>query len=911
VALAPGTRLGAYEILTLIGSGGMGEVYRARDARLARDVAIKVLPSDVAADADRLARFEREAQVLASLNHPNIAHIHGVDESAGVPALIMELVEGPTLADRIAKGPIPLDEALPIAKQIAEALEAAHEQGIIHRDLKPANIKVRPDGTVKVLDFGLAKAMETSGGAGRAGGTGGVSMSPTLSIHATQAGVILGTAAFMSPEQARGRAVDRRADIWAFGCVLYEMLTAAVAFSGDDVTDTIVAVVSKEPDWTTLPVAAQGLRPLVESCLRKDPKRRLQSIGDVRVQIEDLLSGPIAAVQPTPSRAAVAPKRPLASIAAAATIAGAAVAALATWAVMRPAPRQPEPTTRFTIVPPVSQPLAIRGADRDLAISPDGRLLAYRAGPSGAVPAQLMIRALDQLESRPVPGASDARGPFFSPDSKWIAFFSGAELKKVAVNGGPAMTLCHIPGVPRGGTWLADNTIVFATISGAGLQRVPAGGGDPAALTTLDQKEAQHLFPDGLPDGRGVLFTITGGENLVDTAQIAVLDLKTGKRKVLVRGGSDPAYTGGQLVYAAAGSLRAVPFDLGRLETTGDPVPLVEHVLTSAPGGADYTVSQSGTLVYVQAGVDDEDVGGRSLVWVDRQGHEEALDAQVRRYSTVRLSPDGTRIAAGIRGGIWVWDLKRQTLTRVTFGPALDQQPLWTTDSRRIIFSSSREGVFNLYAQSADGTGSAERLTTSGNSEFATGTSPDGAQIIGEEASPTTSFNVMMWPLASPRGAGRPLVSTAFTELNAVVSGDGRYIAYQANDSGPNEIYVRPFPNVDAAKWQVSTTGGTRPAWSADGRELFYVGGGNGPTLFAVPVATTGTAFVAGNPVRLFGGPYTLGGNSTSYRSWDVARDGRFLMIKVSASTDAIVPVQRDMVVVLNPFDELRANANR
>ena len=570
MGLAAGTRLGPYDVLSLIGSGGMGEVYRAHDTRLHRDVAVKVLLAEVAHDPDRLGRFKREAHLLASLNHPNIAQIHGLEETAEISALVMELVEGPTLADRIARGAIPLDEALPIAKQIAEALESAHEQGIVHRDLKPANIKVRDDGTVKVLDFGLAKALEQGMAAGDRGPgahAGSPTASPTITSPAlTMHGVILGTAAYMSPEQAKGRAAGPRADVWAFGCVLFEMLTGSRAFSGEDVTDTIVAVLSKEPDWQRLPASAAAARPLLARCLKKDSKQRLQAIGDARLQIDDMIRGttdPPAAAVPTTARLG-------AWWGIAAVVGSALLAALAMWAFMRPAARDGARPARFEIVPRPEQFLSIHDADRNVAISPDGQHIVYRGGPKD----QLVLRSLDRIEAQVLEDTANARSPFFSPDGQWVGFFDGVTLKKVSIAGGPAIPICPSQ-IPRGADWGEDGTIVFATLDTAtGLLRVSAGGGEPTVLTRPDpgQGERDHFALSLLPDGRGVLFTIFPS-SAAAPLQIAVLDFRTGQRKTLIRGGSQPEYVEtGHLVYAAGRSLTAVRFDLDRLELQSDPV---------------------------------------------------------------------------------------------------------------------------------------------------------------------------------------------------------------------------------------------------------------------------------------------------------------------------------------------------
>jgi eukaryotic-like serine/threonine-protein kinase len=899
MSLSAGTRLGPYEILSAIGAGGMGEVYCARDTKLNRGVAIKVLPESLATDPERLARFSREAQVLAALNHPNIAHIHGFEDSTGVPALVMELVEGPTLADRVARGPIPIDEALPIAKQIAEALEAAHEQGIIHRDLKPANIKVRADGTVKVLDFGLAKALDPVAASEAAAA---LTNSPTITSPAlTARGVILGTAAYMSPEQAKGRPADKRSDVWAFGAVLYELLTGRRAFTGEGVSDTLAHILMTEPDWTALPAnTPAGIRQLLRRCLEKDRKRRLADAADARLEIEDALASPTVE---TAAPGTAQSRRVAAAPIVLALAGGALIASLGTWAATRPVPQAPVLPSRFAIEPPPAQSLFVSSFDRDLALSPDARYLVYRTGGTGNG-GPLMVRAIDVLDAQPLTGITNARIPFFSPDSRWIGFFDLDELKKVPVTGGPAITICRFTGPgPRGASWGDDNTIVFATNDRkTGLLRVSADGGEPTVLTTPDAKqhEEDHLFPSVLPRGRGVLFTITTGQ--VETAQVAVLDLKTGKRKTLIPGGSAAEYvdssTGsgqpGYLVYAVAGTLRAVRFDLERLEVLSDPARAVEYVMVGSNGAANYAVSRSGTLVYAPGGA-----AARSLVWVDRQGHETPLKTPPRAYAIPRLSPDGTRVALDIRdqeNDIWIWNLTRETLTRLTSDPGNDAEPVWTPDGQRLLFSSTRTGVSDLYWQAADGTGTADRLTNT--SINPTSVTPDGTRVIGSDTPPTTQWDVVVFPLLSPaRHAGpgpssvKPLIQSPFTERNAEISPDGRFLAYESNESGRNEIYVRPFPEVERGRWQVSTGGGTQAAWARNGRELFYLDGSS--RLTTVPVQTTGATFSAGNPARVFDRAYAM---PVGFRTYDVSPDGqRFLMIKDDQNATAAA-----IVVVLN-----------
>ena len=904
MSLTAGARLGPYEIVSALGAGGMGEVSRARDTKLNRDVAIKVLLPSVANDPDRLARFSREAQVLASLNHPNIAHIYGIEGAA----IVMELVEGEDLAQRIARGPIPIDDALPIARQIAEALEAAHDLGVIHRDLKPANIKARSDGTVKVLDFGLAKAMDVPGSSPN------VTQSPTITTPAmTQAGMILGTAAYMSPEQARGKPVDKRADIWAFGVVLFEMLTGQRAFKGEEMSDVLAAVLRQDMDWGALPAATPPrLRWLLVRCLERDPRLRLRDIGEARVEIDKAIAGARedAAVPQTTTSAA--PRGRAVVMASATFLAAIVVTALTTWLLTRPTPVTLQPV-RFALAPPAAQALAIQGFDRDLVLSADGTHLVYVAGADQ----QLMVRTIDALDAVPLRGITGARHPFFSPDGRWVGFFTTTEIRKVAIAGGPAVTLCPIMGAPRGASWGTDDTIIFATADpNTGLLRVGAAGGPPAVLTTPDaaRGEGDHLFPSVLPNGRAVLFTITSSSGGIETAQVAVRDLTTGHTTTLIRGGSQAEYVApGYLVYAVAGTLHAVRFDPDTLTVLSDPVPVVEAVMTLPTGAAEFSVSQTGALVYVLGGA----TAGvaRSLMWVTRQGHEEPLAAAPpRAYAYARLSPDGTRVALDIRdqqNDIWVGDLARQTLTRLTDVPALDQYPAWTADSRRVLFASSRTGYSNLYGQAANTTGTVERLTTSPNAQFPLSVSPDGTWLVLREAGPTTGFDLRILRLdpSTPLGAGpstppgmpsrqtEPLLQTPFNEDNGEISPDGHWLAYQSNESGRFEISVRPFPKVDAGHWTISTSGGTRPLWARNGTELFYLDGAGAMTR--VPIQTAPT-FSAGTPTKMFDTRYFNGGSG---RSYDVSPDGqRFLMIKAAGSEQA-----PSMVVVLNWLEELKA----
>jgi serine/threonine-protein kinase len=917
--LAAGLRIGPYEIVAPLGAGAMGEVYRASDSTLKRDVALKVLPERFALDPGRSARFKREAQLLATLNHPNIGAIYGLEESNGARALVLELVDGPTLADRIALGPISLEEALTIARQIAEAVEAAHEKGIIHRDLKPANIKIDRNGVVKVLDFGLAKVWD---GAPQSD----LSESPRLTATDLGERTVLGTPAYMSPEQARGQSLDRRTDIWSFGCVLYEMLTGRAPFAGDTISDTLAAILEREPDQTMLPADTPvPIRRLLRRCLEKDRKKRLDSAADARLEIEDAIAFPAAemlARAATPSRR-VSP----ASIAAVAGVT--VIAVLVAW-MMRPAPTVPVLPARFAILPAPGVPLNVSGLDRDLALSPDGRRLVYRAGGSNTAGSPLMVRAIDRLDAQPVADVSAAYAPFFSPDNRWIGFFENTDLKKVSIAGGPAITLCQFSGIPLGATWGDDNTITFATNAPrTGLWRVSADGGEPAILTTPDPAahEGTYSFPSVLPLGRGVLFTIATASPA--DRSVAVLDLKTGQRKTLIRGGSDAQYVEtGHLIFAAAGALSAVRFDPARLEVLGDPVTVVDRVMMKPTGAANYAVSRAGTLVYIGAGL-SEMTAPRALVWVDRKGHEEPTGAPPRAYGTPRLSPDGTRVAAEIYDqstDVWIWDFARETLRRLTFDASGNGMSVWTPDSRQIIFESGRAGMPSVYKQAADGTGTVDRLSTSATPQWPTSITPDGAWLAGFDLLPRTVPNVVFLPLTPApvrpssdpapldQARGRPGVSqspveplaeTRFNGAMADFSPNGRYLAYQSNESGRSEIHVRPFPRVDNGRWQVSTAGGTRPVWARSGRELFYLDASN--ALTAVPVGTSEPTISIGSPAKVFDTKYAEPNPS---RHFDVSADGqRFLMLKASATGDpTATPVS--MVLVEHWFEELKQRVN-
>jgi serine/threonine-protein kinase len=863
-----GRTLGHYRIIKKIGAGGMGEVYRAHDTELKRDVALKVLPASLAADAERLARFRREAEVLASLNHAHIAQIYGLADAKKVPALVMELVEGETLAERMARGPIPVDEGLAICRQIAAGLAAAHDRGVIHRDLKPANIKIAAGGEVKILDFGLAKAIENEPAA--PAGTG----APTLTSPAmTYAGQILGTAAYMAPEQARGEIVDRRADIWAFGVILFEVLSGKPCFSGRSVSDYVAAVLRDEPDWQALPPQVPPrISGLLHRCLRKDPLKRLRDIGDALLDIEDAQTEPLAP-PPFPAAHPSAAWRRWAPWGRSAILALAAVAAILMIRTNSPAPR--EDVTRASLALPV--PLDLGEGDA-LAISRDGRRLAFvGVGASGT---QIFVQDLSAFDARPLPGTEGGNAPFFSPDGEWLGFFTSNQLKKISLRGGEPLVLCATPPVNRGASWGDDDRIIFAATMNGGLVRIGAAGGSPEVLTELDAKagELAHLWPEVLPGAKTVIFTIKTGESF-DTARIAAQSLETGSRQILIENGTFGRHaSGGHLLFMRGDTLFAAPFDAKKVRISSDPVPVIEGVrLDPRHGCGQFAVAEPGTLIYVKG-----DARGikRRLVFVDRTGTERPLLDEPGAFSEPRLSPDGRRFVIIIEAShqdLWLADIARRNLARLTFAPTEEFSPHWTPDGRKLIFGLGKAGGDpEIFAMAADGSGSPQPILAGGKfARFPSSVSPDGRFLAYVEALTDVDADIWVLPLEGDESP-TPLVKTPFNEFGPEFSPDGRFLAYVSNESGRLDVYVRPFPG-PGLKRQVSVGGGTSPAWSRAGNEIYYRSG----AALMVAAVEMRPEFSSAAPRTLFRGDYEEPARPDWPRNYEVMPDGpEFIMIK-------------------------------
>jgi len=900
-----GTTLAHYRVTAALGAGGMGEVWRAEDEKLGREVALKVLPEEFAGDPQRMARFEREAKVLASLNHPNIAHLYGLEtvesgtgtetetgtasspspqassRATAINMLVMELVEGEDLSERIKRGPIPVDDAIPIALQIAEALEAAHEQGIVHRDLKPANIKLTDDGTVKVLDFGLAKAWETESG------DSSLSLSPTVTRHATVEGVILGTAAYMSPEQARGKKVDRRADIWAFGVVLWEMLTGHKLFEGETVSDVLAAVLTREPDLSELPPDTPAqVRRVLGRCLQRDPRRRIRDMGDVRLELgEDL--GPIeggldhddltAKFWPSHAR--------LAWIMAAVMT---AVALVLGWFLMRLPVAMAGVPTHLALTLPEGLSFEVRDTRPVIVISPAGDEVVFKANDGQTN--RLYRRLLSSLDAIPLEGTDGARAPFYSPDGRWVCFSAGdGRLKKVSLEGGQVVALAE--GNWGAGSWGEDGSIIYTPNYLFGLWRVSEAGGAAEELTHPDPAvgELNHSWPDHIPGTDAVVFT--SFRLPLSESRVELYDMATGERRLLVENGVFGRYVAsGHLLFVRESAVLAAPFDPRSLELTGPPVPVLEDAFVAPfEGNSQFAVSDTGTLIHAPASML---LPPREVIWIDRQGREEILLEANRRYSTPSLSPDGRSIAVTIGGGdpdVWVYRMDRKVLSRLTFSPRSEHTPIWYPDGRRIAFVLDAP-PFHLYAVPADGSSEPTAVLESSIDSYAEAISPDGRWMVVRQ-SLDGDYSLRLLEL----GGGsemRPLRETQFAERFATLSPDGRYVAYESNESGRREVHIQSFPD-PGVRIKVTRGGGEAPLW-AGSSELFFW---NGDWLFAVPVRTT-PELTIGEPEALFSSQRYTTNQSQEY---DVTADGRRILI--ARIPEASKP--REVQIVLNWFSEL------
>jgi eukaryotic-like serine/threonine-protein kinase len=896
MTLAPGTKRGAYEILAPLGAGGMGEVYRARDTRLRREVAIKALPASLSANPERLARLEREARILAALNHPNIAAIYGLEESGESCLLVLELVEGQTLAERLARGALPIEDALSVCEQIACGLEAAHDAGVIHRDLKPANVKIRPDGSVKILDLGLARGVDTSSPTDP-------SLSPTITSGGTEPGVILGTAAYMSPEQARGRPLDKRSDVFSFGCVMYECLTGLRAFPGETISDTLAAILRAEPDWSALPgPTPAGVRKLLRRCLEKDRKKRLRDVGDARLEIEEAIASPAPDVAAPPVATARHGGRILWALG------GALLGIVAVYSAGRlfgrPAPAVPPPVRAVLPLPPgVRLNLSRRPS---IAVSPDGRTIVFRAVEDG-VP-RLYRRELGGSDATPIAGTEQGFSPFFSPDGEWLGFFTSTELKKVPLAGGSPVHISPVPPVTAGGAWDRDGTIVFTLTVNSPLFRVPETGGKFQMISKLDPSrgEHSHLWPQILPERRGILVSMVVGRDFQDfeNSQIVVLDPKSGRRTVVLEGTSFARYAAGQLVFVRGGSMFRAPFDLTRLALTGSPIPLPEKVaIHSGIGIASFALTNDGTFVYAEG---PPAVSPRSVVLrLDRQGTEKELPLPAATYEDPRLSPDGKTLVVGKCDGesckLVLYDLDRNVLTPFTSEPGRFFNPVWSPDGRRLAYSGFAVGAPTLYVKNADGSGPPRRLTEAPTelaqaAEFPNSWSPDGRTIayvmVRQLITGRPERDVWLVSADEKRSAPRHWMETTYAESAAAFSPDGQLMAYVSDESGRNEVYVRPFSGT-GGRIKVSNEGGMEPVWTRGGRELLYR---NGNQFLSVDIRTDPLLAAGGSRV-LFSGDFTPGGREDAPFGYAVSADGNVIY------ATRVVPVpepERRLAVVTN-----------
>jgi Tol biopolymer transport system component/predicted Ser/Thr protein kinase len=890
--ILPGRRLGPYEILSAIGAGGMGEVYKARDTRLDRIVAIKVLPGHLADRAELRERFEREAKTIASLNHPHICTLYDTGHQDEIDFLVMEYLEGETLAQRLQKGALPIQQVLQYAIEISDALDKAHRKGVTHRDLKPGNIMLTKSGT-KLLDFGLAKLKQEVAPANVP-----LSELPTANDPLTAQGTIVGTLQYMAPEQLEGKEVDARTDIFAFGVVVYEMATGKRAFEGKTQASVIGAILKDDPPpiSSLQPMTPPALDRVVKRCLAKEPDERCQSAKDLTDELKwigeggsQLTSAPTAAAKGIRALG----RRPV-MLGLGGLLLGLVIASLAPWNLKTAPASAPQPVTRTVINLPPGQQLAGLDNGPAVALSPDGTHLAYVARQGGGTQ-KLYLRAMDSLEAKPIPGTDGAFNPFFSPDGQWVGFFAGQKLKKISVSGGAALTLGDAT-FPHGASWGSNGVIAFAPSIGTSLKQVPDGGGTPQLLTRLEKGEVNQRWPEFLPEGKAVLFTSAPTNTSWTNSQVAAQSVGTGERRNLIQGATHPSYAAsGHLVYAQGGSLMAVPFDPQRLAITGTAVPVLEGVLQSpSSGAAQYSLSATGSLVYIPGGVQADQ---RRLVWVTRNGAEQPVAAPERAYVYPRLSPDGQRVGAGIteeESQVWLYDFSRETLTRFTYEGHVNLNAVWTPDGKWIAIQSNREGPLNIFRQRADGSGAPEHLITSEYNNFPMSWSPDGQLLAFAEVNPTTGYDI--WVLQMSNRKAQPFLRTPFNESAARFSPDGGWMAYISDESGRFEVYVQPYPG-PGGEWQISTEGGTEPEWNRNGRELFYRSGGK---MMAVDIATQ-PGFAAGKPRVLFEGRYNPAAGATS--NYDVSPDGqRFLMIKPDEQEAATTQIN----VVLNWFEELK-----
>ncbi len=869
-----GSTISHYRIIEKLGQGGMGEVFLAEDTNLDRRVAVKVLPDAFVRDPERLARFDREAKLLASLNHPNIAAIHGLERTDSSPLLVLELVEGETLAQRISRGPLPVDEALEVCRQIAEGLEAAHEKGIIHRDLKPANIKLTPEGKVKILDFGLAKAFQAEAEAVA------TEQSPTITEVMTQAGVILGTAAYMSPEQAKGRTVDKRTDIWAFGCLLYECLTGKNAFAGDTVTEIIAAILKGDPDWNLLPADTPAhVQFVLRRCLQKDPNHRLRDIGDARLELCET-SRPLST--PTPPLIKTQWRLVLPWVLVLFCV---AILIAVIFSAQLRRPDSGRPVRRFT----VSMGTVKSPSSAGVAISPNGAELAYSAD------GRLFRRPMDQLNAVRVWDAQEASNPFISGNSEWMGFQGGGKLMKILLTTGASITLSDSPGA-SGAAWLPNDAVVFVPGAAMGLWQVSSQGGERVLLAAPDfaKGERSYRWPSNLPDGSAVLFAMLTTECAsFDDARIVALSLKTREKKSVVSGGSCPRYAStGHVVYARSGNLLAVPFEMQSLTPTGSAKTVLEGVMTDREGRARYDLSEDGTLVYISGG----NIRRRlDVVWMDHKGNLEPIMKSEAIAGELRVSPDGTRLALAKDDDIWVYDMSLNTQTRITSDAALDRNPAWSPDGRRITFASNRKGPTAIYERSADGTGPEVELYAGDHPVYPISWSPDGKTLAFVEESQTGDDIWLLSISGQGQASTRRFASTQFHERQPAFSPDGLWIAYISNEAGDFDVYIQPSKG-DGQRRKISTGGGVEPLWNPKGGELFYF---HGRTLMSATVKTV-PQFAVSAPRPVFETNDLI--TSTRFRTCDITGDPpRFVMLK---NLDEARELQIN--VVLNWFEELK-----